>query len=303
MVRVAVLGLGFMGTTHVRALRATPGAVLEAIYSGDARKLAGDFSAVRGNLGDSGGSVDLSGVKKYQTIPELLADPDIDAVDLCLPTDLHPFAIPVMQTGRHVLVEKPMALDSDLADHMVRQSEALGKVLMVGHVLRFWPEYVSLQERIRRPCSAVFHRECATPDWGEWLLQPGRSGGGIFDLVIHDLDICLHLFGPPDRFSARCSGETLEAELNYADGTTASITGGWLAAGTTFHASYEVTWDGGRMGYDSSTAAPPQPDPYASEIAYFVECCAEERVPQRCPPRESADAVRWMRRILKSCRS
>jgi predicted dehydrogenase len=304
MVRVAVLGLGFMGTTHARALRDTPGAILEAVYSGDARKLAGDFSGVRGNLsGAAGGMLDLSGVKKYQTIPEVLADPDIDAFDLCLPTDLHPFAIPVMQTGRHVLVEKPMALDAELADQMVRESEALRKVLMVGHVLRFWPQYAALERGIGRPCSAVFRRECATPDWGEWLLQPRRSGGGVFDLLIHDLDICLHLFGPPDRYSARCSGDSLEAELTYADGTHAEISGGWHTAGTPFHASYEVTWERGRMDYDSSRAPAPQPDPYAAEIAYFVECCAKGQVPQRCPPRESADAVRWMRRILKSCRS
>jgi predicted dehydrogenase len=303
MVRVAVLGLGFMGTTHVRAIRSVPGAVLEAVYSADERKLAGDFSSVRGNLGESAGHVDLSGVKKYRALPELLADADIDAIDLCLPTDLHPFAIPVMQAGKHVLVEKPIALDGDLADRMVRESEELGRVLMVGHVLRFWPEYVTLQQQVRRPCSAAFRRQCGTPDWGGWLLQPQRSGGGVFDLVIHDVDYCLHLFGPPDHFTSRCSGQILEAEFRYADGVTASISGGWLpSADAPFRAEYHVTWDGGHLDFDSGTAPPPPaPDPYAAEIAYFIDCCEKGRLPERCPPRQSADAVKWMRRILESC--
>src|SRR5437667_8167353 len=106
--KVALLGLGFMGSVHARAL----GGRLAAICSRDPRKLAGDLSAVQGNLGDSVGLLDFSGLKKYTEIAPLLADPEIEAVDLCLPTHMHEsVAIEALRAGKHVLVEKPVALD------------------------------------------------------------------------------------------------------------------------------------------------------------------------------------------------
>src|SRR5579872_4196694 len=111
--RIGILGLGFMGSTHAKAMRGTPGLELAAVYSGDERKLAGDLSDVRGNIGGPGEKLDFSAVKKYREIEPLLHDPAIDAVDICLPTDLHEWAaVEALRAGKHVLVEKPMALDS-----------------------------------------------------------------------------------------------------------------------------------------------------------------------------------------------
>src|SRR5215212_3928940 len=110
--KIAVLGLGFMGSMHVRALRELPGVELAAVYSSDPRKLSGDLTAIQGNLGGPGERLDFSRLKQYSDIPQLLADPGIDAVDLCLPTYLHEdVAIAALRAGKHVLVEKPMALD------------------------------------------------------------------------------------------------------------------------------------------------------------------------------------------------
>ena len=92
--RIAVLGLGFMGSTHLKAMRALPGVDLAAIYSSDDLKLTGDLRSIQGNIGGPGEQLDFSTVHKYREIEPLLDDPDVEAVDICLPTDLHePVAI------------------------------------------------------------------------------------------------------------------------------------------------------------------------------------------------------------------
>src|SRR5919199_5246950 len=83
-VRVAVVGLGFMGGMHVAALQSIPSAQLVAVYSRDERKLSGDLSAVGGNLSGAGGVYDFSSLKKYRELEDVLNDPEIDALDICL---------------------------------------------------------------------------------------------------------------------------------------------------------------------------------------------------------------------------
>src|SRR6185295_19331560 len=110
--KIAILGLGFMGSTHVKALRAAPGADLAAVCDSDARRLSGDFTGIQGNLGGPGERFDFSGIRQYCELSAALADPEIDGVDLCLPTYLHEaVAIDALRAGKHVLVEKPIALD------------------------------------------------------------------------------------------------------------------------------------------------------------------------------------------------
>src|SRR6266849_2489920 len=118
--RLAVVGLGFMGTTHLRAILAG-GAELHAVVSASERKLSGDLSGTGGNLVSGGDDdrFDFSGVKKYRDLSAALNDPEIEAVDLCLPTDLHESAaIEALRHGKHVLVEKPMALDEAACQRM-----------------------------------------------------------------------------------------------------------------------------------------------------------------------------------------
>src|SRR5258708_25525420 len=110
--RLAVLGLGFMGSPPLKALRDLPGTGTAAVYSSDENKLAGDLSGIQGNIGGPGEKFDFSAVKKFRAIEPLLADPEIDALDICLPTHLHSsVAIHALPAGKHVLVEKPIALD------------------------------------------------------------------------------------------------------------------------------------------------------------------------------------------------
>src|SRR5215217_2618928 len=120
MVRIGIVGIGFMGRIHFLAGQRLSGAKVAAICSRDPAKRAGDWRNTRGNFGPEPGQVDLSAVKKYETLGQMLADPDIDLIDVCTVTDQHtPLALAALKAGKHVLVEKAVALSPQDADSMV----------------------------------------------------------------------------------------------------------------------------------------------------------------------------------------
>jgi predicted dehydrogenase len=323
--RIAVLGLGFMGSTHLKALQSLPGVEIAAIYSSDEAKLNGDLSGIQGNLGGPGQRFDFGSVRKYREIEPLLADPAVDAVDICLPTDLHAaVAIEALRAGKHVLVEKPMALDAASARRMVEEADRQQRVLMTAHVLRFLPMYQVLRQRLHSgelgaARWAMFRRRCAAPGWSQWLGDPNRSGGGVFDLLIHDVDMCLHLFGMPQTVSATGyealgSGiDLIMAELHYPGQGTAFISGGWHHPKSyPFSMEYTVVADGGTFEYNSASSAATlylangeieklkteETDGYAAELQYFADCCRTGTQPELCSPEESAAAVALTRLLL-----
>jgi predicted dehydrogenase len=315
-----------MGSTHLKALRNVPGATLAAVVSSDDNKLSGDLSGIQGNLGGPGEKMDFSGVARYHTVEEALRDPNIDAVDICLPTDRHaPVAIEALRAGKHVLVEKPMALDGDKADRMIGEAERSGKVLMAAQVLRFLPAYeaaaaIVKSARLGPVRSAIFRRRCAAPAWSKWLSDPGRSGGGVFDLLIHDVDYCVSLFGAPAAVSA--SGyedaqrgiDSILAELHYPP-FNAVVTGGWHhPKAYPFSMEFTLISDGGTLEFNSAgrpltlyqadgaevPVALPEKDGFEAELEYFTACVTSGAKPERCPPQESALAVRIARAMLVS---
>jgi predicted dehydrogenase len=282
--RVGVLGRGFMGKTHLKAL---------------------------GEIADVEVSADTD-------IGRMIADPSVDAVDICLPTNLHaPVALEALQAGKHVLVEKPMALDVETSRQMIEVARKHERVLMVAQVLRFFPAYVALgailtSGRIGAPRSAMFRRRCGAPAWGAWLTDPEQSGGGVFDLLIHDMDLCLHLFGKPETVSAtgyealEAGVDIITAELHYRGGLTAVITGGWHHPKSyPFSMEFTVVTEKGTVEYSSLGRSPTlyradgeiellpmtEQDGYRAEIEYFLDCCRRGESPSLCPPEESAEAV------------
>src|SRR4051794_28976610 len=150
MVGIGIVGIGFMGMIHYLAARKLSGGQVVALCSRDPRKLAGDWTGIHGNFGPKGTMMDLSGQAGYADVGELLADPRVDLVDLCVPNDEHArLAVRALEAGKHVLVEKPIALTTADAGAMGAASQSSGKLVLGPHVLPFLPEF-SYSVRDRR---------------------------------------------------------------------------------------------------------------------------------------------------------
>jgi len=321
-VNLAIVGLGFMGATHARAAKKLSNVRLAAVVESNEKKRSGDLRDVGGNLGARGELMDFSQVRQYERIEDALADPGVDAVDICLPTDLHaPLAIQALRAGKHVLVEKPMAMTEAAAEEVLREAEKCGRILMTGHVLRFFPAYVEAARAVKAgelgPIQMCwFRRHCAKPSWGGWLTDPARSGGGIFDLLIHDVDCSIWMFGEPHSISAAKSAGLVAATFRYqAGGPVVVVEGGWHAQGPyPFSMSFTIVGEQGTLEFSSAkcpltlsragAASPevvtlPEYDGFEQEVRYFADCVAGNRQPEKCPPRESAMAVKVALSMLK----
>lgn len=312
---------------HLKAIRNIPHATLAAVVSEDPVKLSGDLSAIAGNLGGPGEKMDFSNVAQYRRIEDCLNDGNVDAVDLCLPTQLHePVAAAALRAGKHVLVEKPMAISSADTDTMLAAAKASGKTLMVAQVLRFVPAYRKLREAILsgdvgKPIQATFRRRCAAPFWSSWLSDPKRSGGAIIDLLIHDIDFVIHTFGEPESVSAVGKEDLsrgidiITATLHYADNLNVIVQGGWYhPKAFPFSMEYNVVCEGATFEFSPSVPEPaqyledgsqkplplPDEDGYEAELAYFVECIATGKAPEFCPPEGSAAGVKLANKLKEA---
>ena len=197
---------------------------------------------------------------------------------------------------------------------MIAAAEETGRMLMCAQVLRFFPEYVALRDAARgfgRGARGSFQRRCGEPGWGGWLKDPAKSGGGVFDLLIHDVDASLWLFGAPRALSATGYGNWVAGQLYY-DGFAVGIEGGWQDS-PAYPLRHGVSCDAGAR--DGGVSVRPDvrrwcsrrrsgccpwqtADGYAAEIAYFVECCIAANGAERCPPEQSAQAVELMHALL-----
>lgn len=194
---------------HFLAARKVKGAAVVALCSRDAKKLDGDWRGIHGNFGQAGQIMDLKDIKKYQRLDDMLADPQIDLIDICSVTSLHPeTSIRALKAGKHVLVEKPIALDLKDADAMVAASRQAGKMLMVGQVLPFFPEFALafraiIQQPYGRLLGGHFKRIIAKPDWSADIADPAKTGGPALDLHIHDTHFVRAACGMPSSVFSR----------------------------------------------------------------------------------------------------
>ncbi len=264
MVRVGIVGIGFMGRIHFLAGQRLSGAKVAAICSRDAAKRAGDWRNTRGNFGPEPGQVDLSGVKTYEKLDDMLADPDIDLIDICTVTDQHtPIALAALKAGKHVLVEKAIALSPQDADAMVSAAKAAGKLLMVAHVLPFFPEFRYAAEVIRggqhgKVLAAHFKRVIAKPDWSSDIGDAAKTGGPAVDLHIHDTHFIGLVCGVPKQVFAVGTVEGgavayLTTSYLYGPGGPAVTcsSGALSMSGRPFVHGYEIFLERATLLYDS----------------------------------------------------
>lgn len=218
MINVGIVGVGFMGWMHWLAYQNVRGMRVTAIHTRDKKKLSGDWRGIQGNFGPPGEKVDVSKLACHETFADLLADPKIELVDLCLPPHLHVEAtIEALRAGKHVFVEKPMALTTADCRRMVRTAEKVSRQVFVGHVLPFFPEYAHARKVIEsgkygKLLGGNFKRVISDPLWLKDFYDPERVGGPLVDLHVHDAHLIRMLFGMPRSVTSqgRMRGEVVE---------------------------------------------------------------------------------------------
>src|SRR5262245_50889858 len=266
-VRIGIAGVGFMGMIHYLAAQKLSSARVTAICTRDQKKLAGDWTSIRGNFGPAGTHMDLASIKRYPEFDQLLADPDIDLVDICTPPHLHPpMAIAALQAGKHVLVEKAIALTVADADAMVAAARSANRLLMVAHVLPFFPEFRFTAAAVRNQqfgklLGGHFKRIISRPDWSADIGDAAKTGGPAVDLHIHAIHFTGLLAGVPAQvFSSGLTApdgsvEYLTTQYLYGPaGPALSCSSGALAmSGRQFVHGFEIYLEKATLAHESGT--------------------------------------------------
>ena len=304
--KIGLIGYGFMGGAHAAAIQGIPGVTLAALAS---RTRPSADAAVKGNL-------DLKTAPLPDSVhwtpdwQDVIKDPSIDAVDICVPTHLHrPIIEAAFAYGKHVLCEKPMALTTEDCNAILALAARAGKTFMVAQVLRWmWP-YPVARDFVRSAGShavkaCTLQRSTGYPQWSQWLGKREISGGAILDLLSHDLDQALQWFGEPHTVHAVSLGavDTVRATLSYAHGLHVVVEGGWKEPDVPFFAGFSVETNAATLNFEDGALTlttngnaqeivQPCNDAYLDEIAYFIECCRTGNQPALCMPSESAKAV------------
>ncbi len=253
---VGIVGMGFMGRTHAAACAAAAASGLRcqfvAAADPDPARLIGGASQ-EGNIDRTDLEVDqlLAATHHYTSIESMLADPAVHAVCICTHTPAHvENAIAALKAGKHVLVEKPLALASSEAERLLPVADTAAGICMPAMCMRFWPGWQWLHDRIMdgrygAVRSATFRRLASRPGWADFYQDTGRTGGALFDLHVHDADFIHWCFGPPDDVVTTGTVHHLTAAYRYRRGPSlVTAEGGWdYHHGFPFQMCYTVQFD------------------------------------------------------------
>ena len=252
--RVGIVGVGAMGSTHAAAWSQT-GARLVGFADTrqeQASALASQYEA-----------------RTYSSLDALMQD--VDIVDVCTPTHLHhDMVLQAAAAGKHVICEKPLGRSIAQGQEMIRACRAAGVALLVGQVVRFFPEYAAAKRQVDagnlgdvaviRLKRNVFRPRKAEDNW---FLDHEKSGGMILDLMIHDFDYArwvagevVSVFAKQLGDPARSIGDHCLAILTHANGAISHVEGSWAYPPPTFRTSFEIAGSAGLLIHDSAAAAP-----------------------------------------------
>ena len=326
-VNVAVAGLGFMGVTHLRAYQRLRNARIVAVCDSSRAPINGRIGGVNGNLGDSSALTLGPDVKAYRDFSELLADKDVDLVDICTPTALHPAQVlAAMRAKKHVLCEKPIAENSDDVRKMLSAINGTPNFLMPAMCMRFWPGWAEMKQIVSEKTygavlAANFRRVSAKPAWSKAGVH---AGGALYDLHIHDTDFVNFLFGRPQKvFStgitdAQGNIDHVVTQYIYPDGPVIHAEGSWLLS-EGFNMAFTVHCEKATIDFDLARGAgalqiarpgktqrmlkPTGTDGYSAEIRYFVNCVARGEKPSVVTVSDCVTTLEILQAEEKSVRS
>ncbi len=329
MLRVGIAGFGFMGRMHFRCWKALPGVLVTAVCEADPH--AWDESARnRGNIAGAEGDLDLTGVRIYGDFDEMIRQESLHAVSITVPTHLHArFTVAALVAGWNVLCEKPIALDLAEGRHMIDVAERCGRILQVGHCIRFWPEYAKAKDIVDGGeyglvLAATFQRLSATAARraGSWYAQEKLSGGMPLDLHIHDTDFVQYLFGIPQSVSSFAvppdAPVHMTTRYEYGGGKLVIAEGGWaMMPPFGFQMRFHIVMEKATLDFDYqrdpklrlSTAAgemivPPceAGDGYSRQIAHFAKRIRGEPAPDIVTPEDAWNSLRMVAAECASAR-
>lgn len=325
MKNVAVVGFGFMGMTHTINILKNEDLNLVAIVDKDLDGIEEKLSSGGGNFDT--GNIDpetLATINKYQDLEECLKKEELDAVHICVHTNLHvELAKLTLNAGVSVFLEKPMTLNVKEGEELIALAESKGKLFMVGHVLRFMPPYEMLKKWIDEGTYGNLNflslsRFSGVPSWGQWKEKQkafGTSGGALFDLVIHDIDYVNYLFGEPDQIEstnlpgALSEYDYISALWTYNEkGLKVKVEGGnTFHSNFPFQAGYMANFENASILFTTMKAeviqiatneettevsAEEGGDGFYNEIAYFAECLTQDKMPEKCLPASSLETIK-----------
>lgn len=208
MVRVGLIGIGFMGWIHYLAYRRSTKARLVAFASKDANKRQGDWRGIQGNFGPPGDFIPIDQLQVFESLEAMVRSPDIDVIDICLPPHMHTSAaLLAMEYGKDVLIEKPLALTREACQAVQSTAQSRGRMALVAHVLPYMGPFAHATEVVRsgqygRPIGGYFKRVISDPTWIPDFYEPDKVGGPLVDLHVHDLHWIQLLFGNPTGIHA-----------------------------------------------------------------------------------------------------
>ncbi|MCD1257488.1 Gfo/Idh/MocA family oxidoreductase [Paenibacillus athensensis] len=190
-IRIGIIGAGNIGNVHMEVLKQVKEAEVTAVtdvYLPLAEQRAKEHGIAR----------------VYEDAHKLIADSELDAVVVAVSNEWHaPLAVEALEAGKHVMLEKPMAINLESAKQIVEAERKAGKVLMIPHQLRWEALSLLIKQQVEKGALGnIYHakaswvRRKGIPGWGTWFTQMDKSGGGpLIDLGVHMLDLSLYLMG------------------------------------------------------------------------------------------------------------
>ena len=326
MIKIGIIGGGFMGKKHAKCYRALQN--IKVIGVSDIRQ---DKAKELANL---------TGARVFSNADELINNKEIDAISIFLPTHLHKeLVIRSAQAKKHIFCEKPFALTIKDAEEMIKETKKAKVKLMIGMVLRFWPEYIEFKRIVDskvygRLATLTCTRLGSGPifGWDRWYFDQKRSGGAALDLHIHDTDYIYYLLGKPKSVYSlrRRTNNNLEyiyTTYKYED-TVVNAEGGWVEESFGFvQAIRGIFEDGTVLEYNSKN----QPliiygkekaelvnipklkvdsidvggniselGAYYNEDKYWIECLQNDKYPERVTPEDAKASLEIVLKEIKS---
>jgi predicted dehydrogenase len=307
-VRVGVIGVGALGQNHARLYAQTEGARLVGVYDADPARAAQIAQQY--------------GTKAFPTLEDLAAE--IDAASVVVPTDLHhAVAGTLIDRGIHLLVEKPIAATMEEAEDLVARAQVRKVILQVGHIERFNPVMQFVESAVKNPRFIEAHRLAPYPPPRPGLHPRGTEVSVILDLMIHDLELILHLVRSPVKAIHAVgvpvlsrSEDIANVRLQFENGCIANVTASRISPEKmrkirlfldNAYISLDYQAQSGEIyrltpaGIQREEVPIEKGEPLANELRSFVRCVAERGNPV-VSGEHAAEALRLAVRIHQRIR-